>query len=219
MKIVFIDTETTGMNRTENDIIQIAGVVLENGKEIDSFDYKCQPVNWDKINSYALKVNNTTREQLKTYPTPKETFKRLLYFLRKHYDGNNEKLIMGGQNIKGFDWAFVLNFWNKHKDPTDPSFDNFFNDKILYDLMDLTKPLKNKNILKVENIKLGTIIEALDIPIEGNLHDALTDIIGTYKSFYKVVDIWQESLKSDPSLSSLLSTDIKHLFKEMKILL
>ena len=81
MKIIFIDTETTGLNSQKHDIIQLAGLVVEDGKVIDSFNYKCQPVNWTDISPQALQVNNTTYEQLHSYETPKESFVKFLVFI------------------------------------------------------------------------------------------------------------------------------------------
>ena len=41
MKVIFIDTETTGFDDKRNDIVQIAGLVTENKKILESFNFKC----------------------------------------------------------------------------------------------------------------------------------------------------------------------------------
>ena len=141
MKIIFIDTETTGLSSQKNDIIQIAGLVTEDGKVLDEFNFKCQPVNWNTISKQALQINNTTIEDLKKYEMPQATFIHFLKILEKHFDG--EKFIIAGQNVKAFDWRFVVAFWENHKRYADPDFQFYFDNRKSLDLLDLSRPLKN----------------------------------------------------------------------------
>lgn len=196
MKIIFIDTETTGLSSHKNDIIQIAGLVTEDRKILDEFNFKCQPVNWKTISKQALQVNNTTVEQLKTYELPQATFIHFLKVLEKHFDG--EKFIIAGQNVKAFDWRFIVTFWENHKRYADPDFQYYFDNRLSLDLMDLSRPLKNHGFLDVPNVKLGTIVEALDVKVDGSLHDALADIKATQESFYGLVDKVKEIRKKEP---------------------
>ena len=66
MKTIYFDCETTGLNPIKNDIIQIAGIIEDEGKEIEKFNIKIQPTNWHNIDERALEVNKLTIEQLKT---------------------------------------------------------------------------------------------------------------------------------------------------------
>ena len=141
MKIIFIDTETTGLNSQKHDIIQIAGLITEDKKILDEFNFKCQPVNWNTISKQALQINNTTIDDLKKYEMPQATFIHFLKILEKHFDG--EKFIIAGQNVKSFDWRFVVSFWDKHKRYADPNFQYYFDDTKSLDLLDLSRPLKN----------------------------------------------------------------------------
>ena len=97
MKIIFIDTETTGLSSKIHDIIQIAGLVTEDGKILDEFNFKCQPVNWKSISKQALQINNTSIDDLKKYEMPQATFIHFLKVLEKHFDG--DKFIIAGQKI------------------------------------------------------------------------------------------------------------------------
>jgi hypothetical protein len=58
----------------------------------------------------------------------------------------------------------------------------------------------------------------LGVKPEGNLHDALTDIIGTRDSFYKIVDRWIELSVSNPDFVTCnMNDNIKHLLaREIK---
>ena len=221
MKILFIDTETTGFSSKTQDMWQVAGYVTENQKILDKFNIKCQPVNWHTISKGALECQDPpiTIEQLKSYQTPREAFVKLKAILDKHYDENTrDKFFIAGQNVKAFDWRFLNAFWDRHKTKDEPDFQHYFNNRVSYDLMDLTRPLKKKGLLKVENVRLGTIIESLDVKIEGPLHDAMADIEGTYKAFYKMIDKWKDLLEQDATLASLLSDFMQDLFYRMGIL-
>jgi hypothetical protein len=236
MKILFIDTETTGFNSKTQDMWQVAGYVTENRKVLDTFNIKCQPVNWNTISQGALDCQEPpmTREILKTYGTPRTAFLEFKAILNKHYDESTpEKFYIAGQNVKAFDWRFLNAFWDRHKLKDEPSFQHYFNNMVSYDLLDLTRPLKKRGLLftpesvdskgkkipkqPIANVKLGTIIEALDVKIQGPLHDAMADIEGTFKSFYIAVNIWETILKKDPSAINELSDFIQDLFRRMGI--
>jgi DNA polymerase III alpha subunit (gram-positive type) len=197
MKIIFIDTETTGLSCQKHDIIQIAGLVTEDNKILDEFNFKCQPINWDTISKQALQINNTTVEDLKSYEMPQATFIHFLKVLEKHFSG--EKFIIAGQNVKSFDWRFVVTFWENHKRYADPEFEFYFDDKVSLDLLDLSRPLKNHGFLDVPNVKLGTIVEALNITVDGELHDALADIKATQQGFYGLVNKVNEIRRTKPN--------------------
>jgi DNA polymerase III alpha subunit (gram-positive type) len=199
MKIIFIDTETTGLSCKHHDIIQIAGLVTEDKKILDEFNFKCQPVNWNSISKQALQINNTTVEDLKKYELPQATFIHFLKVLEKHFDG--EKFIIAGQNVKAFDWRFVVSFWENHKRYADPDFEFYFDENKGLDLLDISRPLKKHGFLDVPNVKLGTIVEALDIKVEGELHDALADIKATQEGFYGLVNKVKALRKKDPNNS------------------
>ena len=69
--------------------------------------------------------------------------------------------------------------------------------------MDITKTLKKYGLLDVKNVKLETIVEALDIEVQGNLHDALTDIKATVNSIYKLL-MKIKKLRADPNTPKVL---------------
>lgn len=213
MKVIFIDTETTGFDDKRQDIIQIAGIVTENRVILESFNFICAPVNFWAISKDALKVTGKTVEELKTYPHPKEAFNAFKSILDKYVVKGEPRFIFAGQNVP-FDKRFLSSFWQKHKVTADVDFEYYFSSKIVYDLMDMTRPLKKSGKLNVPNVKLGTIMEALDIKPRGNLHDALTDIIGTCDSVYSMLDKWILLNSTDPVFVELNASDgIKHLLK------
>jgi DNA polymerase III alpha subunit (gram-positive type) len=214
MYILFLDTETTGFNHFTNDMWQIAGFITNNNDVVDKFDLKCQPKNWYNISPDALATCNMTVEKLKTFERPEISFNQLYNIIEKNYN-NLGKAIVAGQNVKSFDVRFVKAFWNKYKSPEQQPYETFFNTDIVFDLMDLSRPLKKSGLMKLENVKLGTIIEALDIKINGSLHDALTDIEATYNCFYELINRWKVILKNDMTKQKLLSENIKYLLEHI----
>ena len=188
MKILFIDTETTGLSAKEgaNELVQI-GCHLTTGRGItESISIKTQPVNWHRVDPKALEVTHLTKEILRSYPKPRESFNRFFTFIMKHWDGKN-KLLIGGQNVK-FDIRFTELWWNTWKNPEHPEFATVFNVDDCYELQDLTRELKKLGILVVDNVKLGTVANALMITPEGELHDAMTDIDLTHKVMFSIID-------------------------------
>lgn len=128
---------------------------------------------------------------------PQATFIHFLKTLERHFNG--EKFIIAGQNIKAFDWRFVVTFWENHKRYADPDFQFYFDNRKSLDLLDLSRPLKKYGFLDVPNVKLGTIVEALNIKVEGELHDALADIKATQQGFYGLVEKVNAIRKSNPT--------------------
>ena len=217
MKIIFVDTETTGFSDTNNDIIQLAGLVTENREVIDTFNFRCKPVNWKSVSTQALAVTGLTMADLRTFPEPRDAFTQLKNILDKHVVKGEQRYIIAGQNV-AFDWKFLTAFWNKHKTEDECDFDYYFNKKTEYELMELTKPLKKHNHISVPNVKLGTIMESLNIVVDGKLHDALTDIKGTYEAFYKILDKWIEIHATDNTfVNKHGSNAVKHIFRKMKL--
>ena len=54
MKLLWLDVETTGLNKEKCDIIQIAGIVVIDGEEKERFNFKCQPINWENIEPTSI---------------------------------------------------------------------------------------------------------------------------------------------------------------------
>jgi len=78
--------------------------------------------------------------------------------------------------------------------------------------------MKTHGILEVENIKLGTIVEALNIQIDGNLHDALTDITVTYKSFYKLLKEYKKLHQTSPNHKIFQDTNLDYILQTLNVI-
>lgn len=188
MKIFFTDTETTGLSAKPgmHEIVQLAGLLTDKRSIIESVSVKCQPINWDKISQQALNVSHLTRDIIRSYIHPADAFDTLWNSLNSHVI-RSEKIKIAGQNVR-FDIRFMELWWNTWRPDSVPFFGDVFDTTDPYELMDISKPLKELGILVVDNVKLGTVASALCIQPNGELHDAMTDIDLTYRTMFDLID-------------------------------
>lgn len=179
MKLLWFDTETTGLDPVENDIIQIAGKVIIDKKEIESFNILCKPHSFDNISEKALEINGRTVDELHTFPSEKEIYSKLFAMFNHHIDryDKKDKFIPCGQNVK-FDVNFLGEYWKKCGD------DYFFSyvGAASFDTMQLAVMFEMKSGRKIfgsyrlENLHLVLFETEMD-----GAHDALADIEATIK--------------------------------------
>lgn len=183
MKIMWLDTETTGLNKEKCDIIQLAGIIIIDGEEKERFNFHIQPVNYENIESEALMKTNITIEKLKTFELPQEVFQKFKNMLAKYIDKYNkdDKFYLAGHNVQ-FDLEFLKSFFNKQED-------TFFGSWFYYhtiDLMAFANILHTAGLIYFPNKKLETIAQTLKIPVGGELHDAMIDIDITRRCFCRL---------------------------------
>jgi DNA polymerase III epsilon subunit-like protein len=188
MKFLFVDTETTGLSAKPgmHEIVQLAGIITENRSILESVSITSKPTNWTKISQQALDVTHLTVDMLRGYTEPSIAFE-IFYNAIKPHTNPRDKIKIAGQNVK-FDIRFMESWWDRWKSDDVPEFSNVFDVTNPYDLMEITKPLKDLGILVVENVKLGTVATALAIQPNGALHDAMTDIDLTYRTMFDLID-------------------------------
>jgi len=183
MKVLYFDTETTGLSPWKNDVVQIAGIIEIDGKIEDAFEFKCQPHSYENIQQKALDTNGFTIEQLRTFQSP-QLVKMLITDIFDKYINKRDKedkFYPAGQNVQ-FDIDMMRQFFRKAGDNFWGSYCNYH--KI--DLLALTTVLKYKGIIDVPNLKLVTIAKYLGI--EFDAHDALADIKTTRKCLLILMD-------------------------------
>lgn len=183
MKLLWLDTETTGLNKEKCDITQIAGIIIIDGEEKERFNFHCQPVNWENIEPVALEKTNMTIEKLKTFPMPQEVYTNFVALLDKYIDKYNkeDKFYMAGHNVQ-FDFEFVKTLFKKMGSDYFGSY--FFYKQV--DLMSFCTILHTAGLINLTSWKLEDIAKYLAIPFDSNLHDALVDIDLTRKCFCKL---------------------------------
>lgn len=180
-KILWLDVETSGINPKYNGIVQVAGIIVIDGEEVERFNFKMCPPEGTEINAKALEVSNFTEEQIKEFPASEVQYNQFKAILDKHvnkYD-RRDKFVLAGYNVT-FDSNFLLHWFQKH------------GDKYLYsylhgaklDVNSLVAHYCIKKQVQPENFKLATIANLLGL--DGKFHDAMEDIIIT-KQIYKMI--------------------------------
>lgn len=171
MKVLYLDTETTGLDAVKNDIIQIAGIVEINNEVKEEFNFTCQPFSYDNISQEALDIHGRKIDEIKTYQTPQLAYKQLLKIFDKYinkYD-KMDKFIPAGHNIQ-FDVNFVFEFFKKNGNMYCGSYLDYHK----LDSMVVGMLLKLFNKEKFERLKLEAMAKHYGMEI--NAHDALSDV-------------------------------------------
>jgi len=168
MKLVVFDIETTGLDRTKDQIIQFSAIKIdtETNKIVEEINEYIQPVGNYQINYGAYFKHGITPEFLKDKPHFKEVAPKIIKFF------DNDGILT--YNGNGFDIPFLLTELNKYGFKFDvmnrPIYDAFLEEK-----------RRNGNSLE-ETYKRyrGKSMEESGL----KAHDALSDVKATYSVFY-----------------------------------
>lgn len=186
-KIIWIDTETTGLNENKHSLIQIACLIEIDGQIIDKLDLKIRPFKGALISKESMEKNNITIEKLKSkeyLPYPK-AFEKFIKFLEPHcnrYD-REDKMVIAGKNVK-FDIRFLREFFIKNDD-------SYFGSWFLYPSINIENYIAELcafDGLRLINYKLETLCKFFDIKLD-NAHDALCDIESTRNLYWRLKGI------------------------------
>lgn len=181
MKLLYLDTETTGISY-RSTIIQIAAIVEIDGEIQEVINLHCAPFADSDISEEALAITKLTREEIFAFDSPNSVCEMFTSILGKYvnkYD-KNDKFIVVGHNVK-FDLDMLRNWAFRCGEKFIASYLDF---KSEFDTLSYVKCLKVFHRLpETENNKLTTLCEAFGISLE-NAHDALADIEATRKLFY-----------------------------------
>ena len=186
IKRLFIDTETTGLDPQRHGLIQVAGLVDINGKIEDSFNFQIQPDENKIIDDEALKVNRTTRDELKTFKHSAEIFHLFRQQVKKYinqYD-SKDKFSFLAYNAP-FDVGFIRQWFLDNGDKYYGSL--FFRYPIDVASIAMEALIDQRPTMK--NDRLATCIQYFNVTAQGDLHDALTDIVATRDVYYKALAV------------------------------
>jgi DNA polymerase III epsilon subunit-like protein len=188
IKILWIDTETTGLKWTDK-IIEIAAVYHNKNEKIQFHKY-IKYDNYPDTFEEAAKIHKITKEFLKEKgETPAEVYKQFLKFLDSKVDKFNksDKMIIAGHNVD-FDKDFLYKFFKLHNNDF---FNSYFHGTTLDTQRIITLFIVNRIIEMPENFKLVTIADKFGIDF--NAHNALEDIKATMKIYEQLLKIFIEN--------------------------
>lgn len=182
IKNLYLDLETTGVDPSVCAIIQMALIVEIDSDTKESLDIIIRPFEGCKIEPGALAMNDIPKATAEGLLYA-QAYKALLMTMEQYVDKYNktDKFNLIGYNI-GFDDRFLREMWSRMKDV-------YYNSWFWWPPLDvavLAAQYLRHERRRLENFKLSTVAQYLDIKREGDAHDALSDIRLT-KAIYKRV--------------------------------
>lgn len=188
-KIFYVDTETTGLDETMHDIIQIAAIVEIDGVVQDEKEWKLRPFpKVYPIEAEAVIAHGYSKEEIDSFPDPRKVYMQLVNFLSNHIDRYNkfDKFSVCGYNVD-FDMKFIRAFFEKSGDKYCGSwFDWNYIDPIR-----LMKYMNGVDLLSTPTNKLSDACKLFDIELT-EAHDALADIRATRELKLKLDEVLRQ---------------------------
>ncbi len=177
-KILWLDTETSGVDAFRNDIIQIGYIVEIDGELMEQSEILMAPTPNSPVSVEALKVNKFTTKEISEFQSQQEGLFKFETALQRHINrfDSRDKLVLAGYNV-GFDDKFLRAMFKKLGN-------NYYGSYILWAKLDV-QSFVAKYIIEtdtiLENYKLATVCAHFNIDLDA--HDALEDIKATRKLY------------------------------------
>ena len=162
--IVVFDIETTGLDLSNDQIIEIGAVKLEDGKIREKFSSFVKPT--IAIPYEVTRLTGITDEMVKGAPSAEAVLKEFYEF--------SKDCILCGHNVIGFDLVILKRMARE----CGIEFKN--------DVIDTLNLARHSHIL-VKNFKLGTIVKYLGLTLEG-AHRAWNDAYATAEVLLKLCE-------------------------------
>lgn len=192
-RILFIDTETGGLDPNQNSLLSIALVIWQEFQIIDSTEILIDDGVLN-VSKKALEINRINLAEHKTKAlNSQQAINRFQDFLSKHF-APEERITIGGHNIN-FDVNFLRHFLVQYDYDWQKRFSHRFVDTatILYYLY-LTEKLKEKAISSDDAFRL------FGINVDKR-HSALGDAIATAKLFTTLLKVIYKNVPITPRQS------------------
>ncbi|MGL4986269.1 MAG: 3'-5' exonuclease [Treponemataceae bacterium] len=177
MKILWLDTETTGLNPVDSSAFQIAMIIVFEGAVIAEKKFCLNPLSETILyHEDAGAIHGYSEQQIREFKNEKEQVKSIIDFLDEHKNSipsKSLKFVAAGYNVK-----FDYNHFKSLVERNGYKINDYFSNSVL----DVFNQVKNAGFKKVlpylKNRKLGTVCSHLGVNIE-KAHDALNDIKAT----------------------------------------
>jgi DNA polymerase-3 subunit epsilon len=174
-RLLFIDTETGGLDPARHSLLSLAMVVWEDTQILDS-----QEILIDdgilSVTAEALAVNKIDLEKHKLAAvSPTEAMEKILAFIGQHFPGQG-KITLAGHNVH-FDAAFLRTFFSANN----KDFSKFFSHRMI-DTSSILHYLYLAGRLKQKATSSDKAFGLFDIQVEGR-HTALGDAVATAELF------------------------------------
>lgn len=176
--LIFIDLETSGLDVTKHEIIEIGCLIVngENFEVIEEYSAKIKPEHIENASKEALEINGYSKEKW-------QDSLDLKIAIQKVFDMTKGGMI-AGWNV-AFDWAFIEAAFRKLKIES-----NFNYHKVDVQAIAYAKLYRKKDIT---NLRLRSIASHFGYDL-GNVHGASEDIRITYEVFKKLMELDEKNI-------------------------
>jgi len=176
MALMFLDTETTGLDKDENRIIQLYAYVP---KYKAAFEVVMNPGD-SVIQDEALAINGRTREGLMAEPiTQREGLIKFIKFIRQHYNGRVNLCAHNAPFDNGFVQAWFAREEKEYRE---------YCHYIWQDTMSVAAFLRQRGVIRPRSLKLTDLLSFFGMTLE-NAHDAGADVHGLVALYQKMWDM------------------------------
>jgi len=178
-RLLFIDTETGGLDPNKHSLLSLAMVVWEDMEIIDSQELL---INDGKLSvtKEALSINKIDIEKhKKSAILSSQAIEKIVAFIGKHFP-HQRKITLAGHNVQ-FDVNFLRFFFSQNNE----NFSKFFSHRII-DTSSILYYLYLAGHLKQKAVSSDDAFELFKIKVEGR-HTAIGDAIATAKLFTKLL--------------------------------
>ena len=178
-RLLFIDTETGGLNPVKHSLLSLAMVVWE---DMEIIDTKELLINDGKLSvtEEALSINKIDIEKhKKSAISLPQSIEKIFVFINKHFP-DQRKITLAGHNVH-FDVHFLKLFFSQNNE----NFNKYFSHRII-DTSSIMYYLYLAGHIKQRAISSDEAFELFDIKVEGR-HTALGDAVATTKLFNKLL--------------------------------
>ena len=180
-RLLFIDTETGGLNPDKHALLSLGMVVWEDMELIDSQEILINDGQLS-VTEEALSVNKIDLAEHKKSAMPSyQAANEIFTFIRKHFP-HQGKITLAGHNVH-----FDINFLSVFLSRNNKTFSNYFSHRII-DTSSILYYLYLSGHIKQRAISSDEAFALFNIKVEGR-HTALGDALATAKLFNKLIDL------------------------------
>ena len=187
MKIVYIDTETTGLDPKVHAVWQIGLIIEIDGVEKERREFLVKPFPGDMVAKEVLEMNGMTMEEFRNKMAQAmegpAVYAEMCGIFAKYVDKyqKTDKFFFAAYNAT-FDDSFLRRLWEKCNDVYYGSW--FWWPPLDVAILACEYLLKERH--RLVNFKLETVGKHLGINIPGEAHDAIHDILLTRAIYQRV---------------------------------
>lgn len=176
MRKLWLDVETTGVDKDKNGIIQLACIDEQTGAK---FKINMKPFKGCIYDKKAKEIHGKSKKMISKYMPEHEALDKFLDWMF-YLDGEGQFSITGYNSR--FDKDFIATLFKRNE----VEFWNYFNHYDI-DVFALVKILDLEGVLDGKKCKkLGAICNTMGVKLD-NAHDALADIKATRKLYKKIM--------------------------------